>query len=457
MLAPLNVEVAMQRPTLFLLHSLGASHREWSGMSYALGDRFDCVALDIPGFGGTTAGNATHLDGLVDWMQQEVTARAPACWFVVGHSMGGKIASLLAARSRDGVQGLAGLAGIVLVAASPPCPEPMQESRRETMLEWFSAGGPERAHAEAFIDANTHRPLQGADREMAIFDVLRTDPIAWRAWLEQGSREHRQAEVARLQVPALILAGAEDGDLGLAAQRALNAPHYPQATFDIVPDAAHLIPLEQPQWLAQRIAAWAVPLAARALPPAFIRLLNAARVAPRMRARLLARHATPLPVPESALCTRHLDLLAALAACLVPGADAQDLALRVGHALINGEGDGWRFANLPTDMDAWCQAMDQLDDAAGGFTALEAGAQHHLLEQLQQCRATLPGSATLDAAQWAHWFEDARALFARTWMSLPSTWAAIDYDGFAVGGKGAQSPGYEHTEADTIDTWQLPC
>jgi len=457
MLAPLHAEVCMQRPTLFLLHSLGASHREWDAVQRVLGNQFECVALDIPGFGGTSAGSATDIDALVDWFQQEVITRAPTCWFAVGHSMGGKIATLLAARSRDGAQGLAGLAGVVLVAASPPCPEPMQESRRKEMLGWFAEGGPARANAEAFIDANTHRPLQGATREAAILDVLRTDAIAWLAWLNQGSREHRQEEAAHLHVPALILAGAEDGDLGEAAQRALNAPHYMHATVDIAPDAAHLIPVEQPEWLSHRIAVWALPLAARALPPAFIELLDAERVAPRMRARLLARHAMPLPLTESALPACRLGVLAALAARLVPGADADDLALRVGHALVNHESDGWRFADLPQDADAWAQALDQLDAAANGFSTLSPAAQQVLLEQVQRQSVAAPASAALDPAQWALWFEDARALFARTWMSLPSTWAAIGYDGFAVGGKGAHSPGYEHTRAGVIDAWQLPC
>ncbi len=457
MLVLLHVEVRMQRPTLFLLHNLGASHQEWVAVQRMLGTHFECVALDIPGFGGTCAGNATGVDALVDWFQQEVTARAPTCWFVVGHSMGGKIATLLAARSRDGVRGLAGLAGVVLVAASPPCPEPMEEARRQEMLGWFAQGAPSRADAETFIDANTHRPLQGTAREAAIGDVLRTDAIAWRAWLEQGSRAHRQEQAARLHVPALILAGGEDGDLGEAAQRALNAPHYAHATVDIVADAAHLIPVEQPEWLACRIAAWAVPLAARALPAAFVQLLDAERVAPRMRARLLARHATPSPLPESVLPARHLAVLAALAARLLPGADADDLALRVGHALVNHESDGWRFANLPADAVAWSQALDQLDAAANGFSTLAPTAQHALLEKVQQQSAAAPPGAELDPAQWANWFEDARALFARTWMSLPSTWAAVGYDGFAVGGKGARSPGYEHTQAGVIDAWQLPC
>ena len=80
-----------------------------------------------------------------------------------------------------------------------------------------------------------------------------------------------------------------------------------------------------------------------------------------------------------------------------------------------------------------------------------------LLSAIVEQRAAPERCNGLDAQQWARWFEDARALFARTWMSLPSTWATIGYDGFAVGGHGAHSPGYQHTEAGSVDAWQLPC
>ncbi len=165
----------------------------------------------------------------------------------------------------------------------------------------------------------------------------------------------------------------------------------------------------------------------------------------------------PLIGPMTTGAPRSYIVLTALAARLVPGADADDLALRVGHALVNQESDGWRFADLPADADAWAQALDQLDAAANGFTTLDAAAQHALLDQVQLQSAIAPPGGTLDPVQWAQWFEDARALFARTWMSLPSTWASIGYDGFAVGGKGAHSQGYAHTEAGTIDARQLPC
>ncbi|WP_017172127.1 alpha/beta fold hydrolase, partial [Xanthomonas phaseoli] len=95
----------MAKPTLFFLHALGASRHEWSRVIARFGSRFDCIALDIPGFGDAPALDHFDTNALVDWFSAEVIKRQPACWFAVGHSMGGKIVTLTAARARDGVAG----------------------------------------------------------------------------------------------------------------------------------------------------------------------------------------------------------------------------------------------------------------------------------------------------------------------------------------------------------------
>jgi pimeloyl-ACP methyl ester carboxylesterase len=53
-------------------------------------------------------------------------------WLSAGHSMGGKLAACVARAAVDGRAGLANLAGIILISPSPPGPEPMEESKRQT-------------------------------------------------------------------------------------------------------------------------------------------------------------------------------------------------------------------------------------------------------------------------------------------------------------------------------------
>jgi len=126
---------------------------------------------------------------MADWLADEVRLRGFASWMLVGHSMGGKIATIVAARARDGERGLSGLAGIVLVTASPPSPEPMKESRRAKMIGWFADGDIAQENAEAFVAANIAHPLSDPLHDQAVADVRRTDRQAWLGWLERGSLE----------------------------------------------------------------------------------------------------------------------------------------------------------------------------------------------------------------------------------------------------------------------------
>ncbi|MBZ6381340.1 alpha/beta fold hydrolase [Sphingomonas sanguinis] len=243
----------MRRPTLFLLHALGGSAKAWTGVIDRLDHRFDCVALDLPGFGDRADEGYVDVATMIGWLAAEVAARRPERWFLVGHSMGGKFATLLAAREQDG----SGLGGVVLLAASPPAPEPMAEDRREDMLDWFRDGPANEAQAAEFVDGNSAKPLPEPLREAAIVDVRRSSPDAWTGWLERGSREDWRAAAGVMAMPALIVAGGEDGDLGEAAQRQWNAPHYAKAQVLVVEGAAHLLPLEAADVVAKLIADFA--------------------------------------------------------------------------------------------------------------------------------------------------------------------------------------------------------
>ena len=83
-----------------------------------------------------------------------------------------------------GEPGLANILGVVLVAASPPSPEPMDETRRAEMIAWFADGQASRDDAETFVDANSAETLPEALRDQAIDDVRRSNREAWLGWLE---------------------------------------------------------------------------------------------------------------------------------------------------------------------------------------------------------------------------------------------------------------------------------
>lgn len=444
----------MTRPTLVFLHALGTSAGEWACVTDSLAG-YRCVALDLPGFGGAVNAGCMNVDTMTDWLADAIRSLDARSCVLVGHSMGGKIVTMVAARAAAGEAGLSGVLGVVLVAASPPSPEPMDEGRRAEMIAWFANGPVSGANAETFIDANTAEPLSGSLRDTAIDDVLRSCREAWIDWLERGSREDWSDRAGRIDIPALIIAGAEDGDLGEDAQRRLNAPHYVTADLQVVAGAAHLIPYEQPRTLAALIDGHVAKVAQAALPAHLARLLGSDRVSRNTRSAMLKRIRPPEPGQTDWTREQHA-IVATLIAHILPncGPDAM-LARRIVDAVASGSGDGWRFAALPADGEAWIRGMATLDAMTGGFAALDFDAQAGWLDRMAAGDAGIADDgAHLSLEQMKLWFEDVRAEVVRGWMSLPSSMAVIDYDGFAVGGDGRRKQGYTRTAADDLETWQ---
>ena len=95
------------------IHGLAGSGRYWAGLSAALGAEYTVVAPDLAGFGAsdkprdheyTRAEHVSDLETVID----EVVGAAPLT--IVGHSMGGILAGLVAARETDRVGRLAMIA-----------------------------------------------------------------------------------------------------------------------------------------------------------------------------------------------------------------------------------------------------------------------------------------------------------------------------------------------------------
>ena len=443
--------------TVFCLHFLGGSAREWDGVRLHLdGTPVACVTIDLAGFGEAAANPGYSVAEMTECVAGAIRARAPARWLIAGHSMGAKIAACLARRAEDGEAALAGLVGLVLLAGSPPGPEPMAEATRQEMLAWFA--GPaqtSRDEAERYVARNVGAPLQATTTQQAVNDVLRAHPKAWTAWLESGSREDWSQQVGVLRTPTLLIAGGEDADLGPAAQQALARLHFVDARLVVLDGAGHLLPLERPEAVARLIAEHA------AHPPtgiseAYWRLLRSGRVSTRTRDALLARTA-PADETPAALTSAERDTLRAVMARVLPqpGPALIDLAAAIDRELAEGTGDGWRHARLPPDRLAYSAGLRSLDMLAesASFARLDAGRQDKLLHRIAASGADAP-EAPLDAAQMRLWFEDVRADAVRHYVAHPATLSRIGYSGIGYGGDGEPKPGFVHTLAGERDEWE---
>ncbi|MFJ3384688.1 MULTISPECIES: alpha/beta fold hydrolase [unclassified Curtobacterium] len=440
--------------TAFCLHALGSSSEEFATLRTRLVGTLDLIGIDLPGFGRSTAATGTTVEEMTQLVERAIGRSGATEWVLIGHSMGGKVASVVASRTVDGSNGLFGLRAVVLLAASPLSPEPMDEERRTKMLGWAADGeiGPD--EADAFVAANTDAQLPPEPHAMAVHDVQRADPRAWTDWLHRGSREDWSAAFGPNPVPALILAGAADGDLGEDAQRELNLPHWPNGTLDVVPGAAHLLPWERPDQVADRIRDFFDGRVDRGpvVPAATARVIASPRVSARTRGILAVRSLPDDPgATPQALSDAQLATLRAVARVVVPQSDDRpvDVALRVDAQLAAGLGDGWRPDGLPADVDAYRAGLDALaPEAARGDDHLAT-----VLDAVTEGRHD-PAAGPFDAEQLRAWAEDASVDLVKQWVAHPATMAEIDYDGFANGGNGVRKQGFQLLGAGQREAWE---
>lgn len=235
----------MDDPALLLLHMFGGSALSWEPVVARLGARRRCVAFDQRGFGSAAPPGPDAT--LADWADDAAEAAAGLDRYVlVGHSMGGKVATLLASRRPPG------LVGLVLVAPSPPTPEPIPD--RSAMR---------RAWGDAAAAGRTAREISAAAKQDAVLfdrlvaDQLRASRAAWDWWVDLGSREDIAEAAGRVAVPTLVLAGADDGNIPARVVREVAA-RIPDAECEVVPESRHMVPFDAPGALAARIARWAI-------------------------------------------------------------------------------------------------------------------------------------------------------------------------------------------------------
>ena len=458
---------------LFCLHFLGGSARVWDRVAQRLAGAMTCIAIDLPGFGEAVDEPGFSVDAMADHVAAAIRTVAPARYRIAGHSMGAKVAMLLARRAEDGEPGLSGLAGLILVSGSPPSLEPIPDARRATMIAWIDADPKTREkEARAFVRQNVGTPLDAEAEALAVADVLRANPAAWRAWLESGSREDLSTRVGVLTTPALILAGSQDADLGPAAQTALMAPHLACHRRIVVEGVGHLLPLERPDALAELLlkGVHEIPRPAShptpEIGPAYIALIASERVNGRLRTALRQRAEPDDPAYQpQALDPVELALARAVFARVLP-LPGIDIAARLDRRLASGAGDGWRYRILPPDAQAYRCGLRTLDAAARAahqtpFLALEGPAQDVLLALTQAGELSVPEflGGRLDAEAMRFWFEDVRADAARLYLAHPAALSRLGFSGIGAGGDrpgelAAGLPGFRDFGVNRTEDWE---
>ncbi len=234
--------------TLIILHYWGGTHRTWHGAIAHLVDRFRCVAYDSRGWGQSEGPDSGYsIRDLADEAEGLIQTLGLKKYILVGHSMGGKVAQLLASRNP------LGLAGLILVAPAAPTPTHFPEEAFQQQLHAYD----NRETIVQTIGFLSAKPPTREILEQIVEDSLSGSSTAKIAWPTVGIVEDLSLEVSRIAVPTLLLAGEHDNLDSVEQHRREVLSRIANSTLEVIAKSGHLIPIDEPEQLASFIAQFA--------------------------------------------------------------------------------------------------------------------------------------------------------------------------------------------------------
>lgn len=247
----LNVEQhGTGTPAMVFLHYWGGSSRTWTHVTDALAADVRTVAIDQRGWGKSAAPATGYtLADMADDAQAVIARLDLERYILVGHSMGGKVAQLVASRRPPGLVGLA------LVAPAPPTPLGLPENHRRAMTHAY---GTRESVVATVADVLAPGGLDAADLETVVADSMAGARVARDAWPLASSQEDITAAVASIDVPIVVLSGEHDRVDPPDILRRRLLPHLDKARLIVLPNVGHLLPLEAPQDVARLLRSFAL-------------------------------------------------------------------------------------------------------------------------------------------------------------------------------------------------------
>lgn len=194
--------------------------------------------------------DADDLDACVD----ALLASLPARFSLAGVSLGGIVAMAMCRRAPERVTRLA------LLATNPLAPTDVQRAQWARQVDLLGAGASPRDLQEELLPALLHPRAQRSvvSETLAMADETGRGRLVRQLRL-QGTRVDETEGLARLTVPTLILAGADDA-LCPVSRHELMARTVPDCRLVVLQETGHLSVLERPEEVAVEMIRWWGPV-----------------------------------------------------------------------------------------------------------------------------------------------------------------------------------------------------
>ncbi len=257
-------------PLVFCIHANGYLAAMWHPIARELTAQARVVGVDLPGHGDSEPVADYRWDHLSEYVAGVLRALELGPALLVGHSIGGTLSAICAARHPELVRAMALADAVVLPEPFYQHPEsmpsdfygtsrrrrawPSREAMRESlaskatyarwrpeMLDLFVAEGTREAEDGPDADARSGQAVTLKCAPETEAEVYR-NTLTYNCW----------PEMARADVPAIVLRGLSSE--GLASLTALELPgRLPRAEDRPLAEASHLLPMEYPEEVVRAV------------------------------------------------------------------------------------------------------------------------------------------------------------------------------------------------------------
>jgi len=241
------------KPTLVILHGLLGASRNWSTIGKALKERFDVHALDLRNHGASPHADTMRWSELVGDLTLYLRTHNIETCFLMGHSLGGKIAMKFACEKPDVVKKL------VIVDIATKAYPPYHDNEFRAMKRVPSGAITSRREAEELL-----KPMVP---DWAMRQFLMTNLVSgefgykWQINLEvlhaslQVLRQNSLKGEQSFNAQTMLIVGGKsdfvkDGDLKEMRE------HFPQLKIAKLPTAGHNVHVEDRKGFLQTLNAW---------------------------------------------------------------------------------------------------------------------------------------------------------------------------------------------------------
>jgi 3-oxoadipate enol-lactonase len=232
---------------LIFLHGLGGDAEQWRPQLDAFSENHRAIAWDMPGYGDSAPMEAMTFPALAEAVVTLLDRLSIERAHLVGHSMGGMIAQTFAHLHADRLRSL------TLVATSAAFGKnakgQVDDAWRQKFIEQ-RLGPLDRGASLAELAPKIVKGLVGDNPdakglEQAILSMAAVPEAGYRAAVHCLSEFDREAELAEIRTPTLLIGGEKD-PVAPPKVMARMAEAIPGSSLEILPGAGHLLNLEQP-------------------------------------------------------------------------------------------------------------------------------------------------------------------------------------------------------------------